>query len=156
MAEGQEVERKMARAGDGATAKGLAHEEADLPPSALSTPELVRQLLKEMGQLVKTQVQLAAAEVRSDLRTEVRAVKTLAVAALAALCTLNLLLVTGVLALARVLPGWAAGLIVAGAVGVVAAVAGLLGWRRRVRAPLLEKTRQGLEEDTRWAKRRTV
>src|SRR4051812_32967599 len=126
MAEGQEVERKRARGGDGAAA-GAAREMSELPPSALSTPELVRQVLTDMGQLVRTQVQLAAAEVRSDLRTELRAVEALAVSAVAALCTLNLLLVTAVLALARGVPGWAAGLTVAGGGGGIAGGAGGLG-----------------------------
>ena len=73
------------------------------------------------------------------------------VAAVAALLTVNLLLATAVIALARWLPGWAAGLLVSGAVAVVGAVAGYLGWRKRVKVPL-ERTRRSLEEDTRLTK----
>jgi hypothetical protein len=115
-------------------------------PSSLSTTELVREVVREVGQLAKTHVELAAAEARADLRAGAAAVTRFGVAAVAALMTLNLLLATAVLALARVLPAWAAGLVVSGAVAVIGAVAGLLGWRRRVRAPL-KRTRRALEED---------
>ncbi|HVU50090.1 MAG TPA: phage holin family protein [Polyangia bacterium] len=117
----------------------------------LSTTELVKEVVREVGQLARTQVELAATEARADLRAGLGAFGALGVAAVAALLSVNLLLATAVLALARVLPGWAAGLIVSGGVAAVALVAGVIGWRRRVREPL-KRTRRALEEDARWAK----
>jgi len=117
----------------------------------LSTTELVKEVVREVGQLARTQVELAATEARADLRAGLGAFEALGVAAVAALLSLNLLLATAVLALARVLPGWAAGLVVSGGVAAVAIVAGIIGWRRRVREPL-KRTRRSLEEDARWAK----
>ena len=119
--------------------------------TALSTTELVKEVVREVGQLARTQVELAATEARADLRAGMGAFEALGVAAVAALLAVNLLLATAVLALARVLPGWAAGLVVSGGVAVVAVVAGVLGWRKRVREPL-KRTRRALGEDARWAK----
>lgn len=120
-------------------------------PALLSTPELVREVVRDVGQLAKTQIELAAAEARADLRAGLGSAATMGVAAVAALLTVNLLLATAVIALARWLPGWAAGLLVSGAVALVGAVAGYLGWRKRVKVPL-ERTRRSLEEDTRLTK----
>ena len=77
----------------------------------------------------------------------------LGVGALAALTTVNLLLVTAVFALASVAPGSVAGLIVSGFTLLVAATAGILGWSKRVRSPL-ERTRRMLKEDVQWTKER--
>jgi hypothetical protein len=52
---------------------------------------------------------------------------------------------------AEVVPGWAAALIVAGAVAIIGAIAGLWGWARRVRQPL-DTTRRSIQENVRWAK----
>jgi hypothetical protein len=70
-----------------------------------------------------------------------------------ALVAVTMLLVTGTLALAAVMPAWLAGLIVSGAVAAVAAIFGAVGWRRRVRQPLL-LTREALARDARWVKER--
>jgi hypothetical protein len=124
-------------------------------PASLSTSELVKEVVKEVGQLARTQVELAATEARADLRAGLGAFEALGVAAFAALLAVNLLLATAVLALARWLPAWAAGLIVSGVVSAVAIVAGFVGWRRRVREPL-KRTRRALGEDARWARHGTA
>jgi hypothetical protein len=130
-------------------------QEAERKVAALSTAELVREVVREVGQLAKTQVELAAAEARADLRASLGAAGALGVAGIAALFAVALLLATAVMALALVLPGWAAGLIVSGLVGLFAVAAGLLGWRHRVRTPL-RRTRRALEEEARWTKERTA
>jgi hypothetical protein len=58
-----------------------------------------------------------------------------------------------VLALSSVLPGWAAGLCVSGAMLSVAAIAGVVGWGKRVRRPMA-RTRHELDEDVKFAKER--
>ena len=70
-------------------------------------------------------------------RTEAKVAGGLGLAAVGAIITVTLLLVTAALALALVMPAWAAGLIVTGVRGGgrVAIVAGL-SWKRRVRKPL--------------------
>ncbi len=64
-----------------------------------------------------------------------------------------LLLVTLILALAHVMPGWGAALIVSGAVLLISVAIAAFGWKYRVRAPL-ERTRQVLKGDLHWTKER--
>lgn len=123
------------------------------PLRAMRTRELVSELAKKGRLLARKEVELAKAEVKADVRREIRTAGGLGVAGLCALFTVQLLLVAVVLALMEggVLPGWAAALVVAAVVLAVGAAAGLWGWAKRVRAPL-DTTRRSLKEDVRWAK----
>lgn len=130
--------------------------EPDRPLSQASTRELVARLVHQSKMLVRTEVALAKAELTQDLKREKHTVEGLGVAAICALCTINLLLVALVLGLSDdllLMPGWAAACVVAAGVLVVGSAAGLVGWSMRVKAPL-EKTRKTLEEDVKWAKER--
>lgn len=125
------------------------------PLRDMRTKDLVTETARKASQLVKKEIELAKAELRADVRSEIKMASGLGVAGLCAILALELLLVAGVLALMEggVLPGWAAALIVAGVVLAIGAAAGLWGWARRVRTPL-DSTRRSLKEDVRWAKDR--
>jgi putative superfamily III holin-X len=126
---------------------------ATAAPAAASTGELVSELFKQSAELVKKEVALAKAEVLVEVKQEVKMAERLGVAAVCALCGLNLLLVAAAMALAHVLPAWAAALVVAGVVLLVGGLAAWLGWGKRVKQPL-ERTQRTLKEDVRWAKER--
>ena len=100
---------------------------------------------------LKKEIELARVELREDLRKEALTAGGFGVAGLGAVVGIILLLVTAVLALARVMPAWGAGLIVSGAVLIASAIVGFVGWNKRVRKPL-EKTRASLKESLRWTK----
>ncbi|HET8734068.1 MAG TPA: phage holin family protein [Anaeromyxobacteraceae bacterium] len=119
----------------------------------LPTRELVGELARKASELARKEVELARAEVRADLRAEIRAASGLGVAGLCAVFTVQLLLTAVVLALmeAGLVPGWAAALIVAAVVLAIGTAVGLWSWARRVRSPLVT-TRRSLQEDLRWAK----
>jgi Flp pilus assembly protein TadB len=119
----------------------------------LSTAQLVKEIASQAGLLVKKHVALARTELKADARTEAKAAGGLGIAAVGAIVTITLLLVTVVLALAQVLPGWAAGLIVSGFMAVVVAVVAGVSWSRRVRKPL-ERSRRELRRDIRFTKER--
>jgi hypothetical protein len=123
------------------------------PAAALSTAELIGEITDQVKLLAKAQIDLAMAEVKADVRAEVKMAAGLGVSALAGLMTVNLLLVTAILALAQVIPGWAAGLVVSGAVLLIAAMAGAFGWGKRVRHPM-ERSLHELKEDVQWSKER--
>jgi hypothetical protein len=127
--------------------------EVHAPAEALSTPALLKEITHQAQRLVTAQIDLAKAELRADLSREESMVAGLGVAAAAGLMTVNLLLVTAVFALSSVLPGWAAGLCVSGAVLLVAVIAGVVGWGKRVRRPLA-RTRHELDQDVKFAKER--
>lgn len=123
------------------------------PLRAMRTKELVTELASKGRLLARKEIELAKAEIKSDLQREIRMAGGLGVAGLCALFTVQLLLVAVVLALMEsgLLPGWAAALVVAAVVLAVGTAAGLWGWARRVRQPL-DTTRRSLKEDVRWAK----
>lgn len=116
-----------------------------------TTRALVGEIGSQLVQLAQTEVELARAELASDVRAGRRAMAGLGVATVAALAGLTLLLVAVVLALATLMPGWLAALIVAAVVFGVGATAGYVGWKHRPRSPLA-LTRKSLKEDWEWLK----
>ena|SRR5919198_5301191 len=121
----------------------------------LTARDLVMELAQKASLLARKEIALAKSELREDLRTEIRSATGLGVAGVGGVCVLNLLLVSVVLALAQadVVSGWLAALLVAAVVLVVGTVAGLVGWKRRVRIPL-DATKRSVQENVRWAKER--
>jgi hypothetical protein len=128
---------------------------ADAEFRGQSTRQLLHSAFADARLLVRDEIALAKTELRGDLAAELRMIKGLAVSAILALCVLNLLLVTVVLALANVMPGWGAALVVALAVGAAAAVIAALSWRKRVVTPLA-RTRRTLRDDLHWIKERRL
>jgi hypothetical protein len=133
--------------GPGASGEGMA------PPGLRSTPELLRSIAADAATLVRKEVELARHEI-----VEAVTARLVAAGALAAAAVLGLLgLVFGALAAAAaldlVLPAWAAALIVAGGLLVLAlaAAAGAVRARRRPLSP--EETKRTVREDLEWAKR---
>jgi len=121
----------------------------------LSTRDLVTDITRKVSLLVRKEVELARAEVKADFQAELSMVTTMAAGVVAALLGLNALLVAVILALAMRMPGWAAALVVAGVMLLVAVVLGFIGWSRRVTTPLA-MTRKTLREDVQWAKERVA
>ena len=119
----------------------------------MSNRQLVGHVIESATQLAKSEIELAKAELRADIKKEVAMAKGLGVAGLCALWSVGLMLVAVALALGKVLPEWAAALIVAAGVLAVGTIAGLVGWGKRVKQPL-EATLRTLKEDARWAKER--
>ena len=139
------------KAPSGVTAAGST--EAPLDLQAASTATLIGDFATQAAALAKKEIELAKVELQQDLRKEVAAAIRLAVAGLAVFLTVNLLLVTGVLMLARTMPVWGAGLLASGLTLLLAVIMGLTGWKGIVRAPL-ERTRRTLKEDAQWTKER--
>jgi hypothetical protein len=119
----------------------------------LSTRKLVGEITGKVYLLARKEIDLAKAELQEDLRSQVTMVKALAVAAVAGIAGLAVLLVALVLALAGVMPGWLAALLVGGVVLALAGAAAAYGWNQRLRNPL-DATRRTLREDLQWAKER--
>jgi uncharacterized membrane protein YqjE len=120
-----------------------------------SVKDLVTEIAQKASLLARKEVALAKAELKEQLRAEVKMASGLGVAGVCALLTLNMLLVAGVFALAEagIMRGWVAALLVGLALLLIGTVAGLLGWRKRVREPL-PATRRSVGENVRWAKER--
>ncbi len=119
----------------------------------LSTVQLLKEIASQGSLLVKKQIALAKTELKSDARTEAKVAGGLGLAAVGAIITVTLLLVTGALALALVMPAWAAGLIVSGVVAAAVAIVAGVSWSRRIRQPL-QRSRDELKQDVRFTKER--
>jgi uncharacterized membrane protein YqjE len=88
---------------------------------------LVHQLSEEIPELVRSEIRLAQAEVAEKGRRVGLGLGMFSAAGLVAFFGLATLVATAVLAIAEALPGWAAALIVAGALLVLAGVLALVG-----------------------------
>jgi uncharacterized membrane protein YqjE len=123
------------------------------PLRSMRTKDLVTELARKASLLARKEVELAKAELKADVRKEIKMASGLGVAGLCGIFTMQLLLVAIVLALMEgdVMPGWAAALLVAAVVLAIGTAVGLWGWARRVKKPL-DATRRSLQEDVRWAK----
>jgi uncharacterized membrane protein YqjE len=121
----------------------------------ISTRDLVTRLAQKASELARTEAALAKAELKQDIRSEIRMASGLGIAGVCAIWTVSLLLVAIVFALAEsgTMHGWLAALLVAAVVLAIGTIAGLIGWAKRVRKPL-DATRRSLKEDVRWARER--
>jgi hypothetical protein len=121
----------------------------------LSTRALVGELAHKASLLARTEVELAKAELRKDLRAELQTAGGLGLAGLCALVSVVMVLVAAAFGLQEggVMAGWLAALIIAALVLAAGTAAGLLGWARRTRSPMAV-TRRTLVDDLRWAKER--
>lgn len=124
-----------------------------LSVQGMTNRELIGHTIESATQLVKKEIELAKSELRADIKKEVAMAKGLGIAGLCAIWAVSLMLVAAAFALATVLPGWAAALIVAAAVLLVGTIAGLVGWGKRVKQPM-EATRRTVKEGVLWAKER--
>lgn len=122
------------------------------PARALSTRELIGEIAGKATRLIKTEAELAKAELKADLQSELAMAKGFAVALVCALLGLNTLLVALVFGLTVWMPGWLAALIMGGVMLGLAAIIGFISWSRRVTP--LAATRKSLQEDLQWAKER--
>jgi hypothetical protein len=80
-------------------------------------------------------------------------VKLLVIAGVIGLAGMNLLLVAAVFALACVMPGWLAAVLLGIVILVISTIVGYIGWQRRVTQPLAV-TRKTATEDVQWVKER--
>ena len=128
---------------------------ASLPGRGLEsvpTSALLSKVSRELSELTKKELELAKAEIRADLKKEIAMARSFAIAAVAALCFLDMLFVAAAFWLSAFLPGWAAALIVAGGLLLFAVAFGWIGWKKKVTP--LESTRKTLKENWQWAKSR--
>jgi len=120
---------------------------------ALSVGALINEIMGKVTLLAKKEIELAKVEVKADMESELAMAKGLAVAVLVTVLGLNMLLVALVFALATVMPGWLAALLIGGGLVVIGGILGYVSWTRRVTSPLA-LTRKTIREDRQWVKER--
>lgn len=124
-------------------------------PEGRSLGELFADLSREVGELVRSEIALARAEVGEKTARAMRHVAVLAAAAVLLLAGAFTLIAAAVLVLVRLgMPAWGAALTVGfglAALGVLAGLRGLTALRTANLAPTV--TIQTLKDTARWARR---
>ena len=121
-----------------------------------SVSNILQDIIRDIQEIVRSEVRLAKIEIRDEATKAKSAGSLLAVGALTVIFAVFFLLVTAVDALSLVMPNWAAALIVAGVLVIIAAAtinAGMKHFRKI--HPLPERTVEILKENVEWAKQQT-
>jgi hypothetical protein len=118
-------------------------------PESQTLGALVHQLSQQIPELIRSEIRLAQAEVAQKGKRAGVGIGMFSVAGLLAFLGVATLVATAVLALALVLPGWLAALLVAVALLAAAAATALLGKREVQQAtpPVPERAVAGVKED---------
>ena len=118
--------------------------------------ELLQDIVLNLQDLIRSEVRLAKAEVKQEAREAATSVVWLAAGAVGALSAWMLVLWAGVFGLARVMPLWAAALLVGLVLAGIAAMLVTAGWRRAARVrPVPERAVASVKEDLAWLKQST-
>jgi hypothetical protein len=128
------------------------------PKRSQSTGELVKELSREVSQLVREEIALAKAEMTEKVRHAGTGAGMLSGAAVLGLAAVGGSMATLILLLDLVMPAWLAALIVTVVYGAVAAFLALRGKQRVAEAtpPAPEQTIESVKEDVQWAKTRAT
>ncbi|MBV8843186.1 MAG: phage holin family protein [Bryobacterales bacterium] len=127
-----------------------------MPVESRSFIEVVQDVVSNIQDIVRSEIRLARAEMTIEAKQAARAAGVIAAGALLALYCLGFLFLAAVYALATVLPGWGAALIVFGGLLVIAITLIAIG---RARMKLVhakpETTIQSVKENVEWLKSQT-
>jgi uncharacterized membrane protein YqjE len=116
---------------------------------------VLQDIVGNVQDIVRAEVRLAKTEVGEELGKARSAGMLFGVGAVTAIFTAFFLLLAIVYALSLVMPEWAAVLIVAAGIGVVAAMTLSLGIKRFRTIHAAPKTAASLKENVQWAKQLT-
>ncbi|HIW63417.1 MAG TPA: phage holin family protein [Candidatus Stackebrandtia excrementipullorum] len=118
-------------------------------PTRPSTTQLVQRALEQMTRLMRDEIALARAEMASKAKQAAAGAGLFSGAAVFGFFAFGCLITAAVLGLALVLPGWAAALIVAGALLLIAGILALVGRGRMKKAsqPLPQQAMDGVKTD---------
>ena len=118
--------------------------------------DVLQDVLKNLQELVHSEVQLLRVEVREDATRALSGATWLGLGAINVFLAWMMLLWAAVFALAPVMPLWGATLVVSGFTAVVAVMLLVLGRRRLQRLrPQPERTIQTMKENLEWIKQST-
>lgn len=120
-----------------------------------SAGEIVKDIVANAQEIIRSEVRLAKAEVREEGRKAIQAGTALATGAVTVLYGIGFLLAAATAALALVMPWWSAALIVGAVLAIAGGIAlsiGLNRWKL-VHAP--DKVVSDVKENVEWLKHQT-
>lgn len=122
-------------------------------PPGQSTAQLVRDIVVDVGELVHKEVELARQETVEAVTARAQAVAAFAIAGVLGLIATVFLAAAAAEALEHLVAAWAARLVVAGGLLLVAGLAVALGVPRLKKPPLTPaRTIASVKEDVSWAR----
>jgi hypothetical protein len=119
-----------------------------------STADLVRDIIANVQEMLRSEVKLAKAELREETNKTISGVKKMAIAGMAGLFALTFILWSAQMYLATMMAAWVAALIVGGTLGLTAAVLYSKA-KGEFQLPKPEKTIENLKENVEWMKNQT-
>lgn len=122
------------------------------PQPTIGAGAAAKAVAEDASALVRAEIELAKAEITASVKPKAAGAGMLVGAGVLAWLAVQGLLVTAALALALVLPGWAAALVVTVILLIGGGVLGLIGKRKLATPVSLDTTKQNVEEDVAWAK----
>ncbi|MEP7246750.1 MAG: phage holin family protein [Gammaproteobacteria bacterium] len=126
-----------------------------MPPGDRSIAVVLQDIVSNIQDIVRSEVRLARTEVGEELAKARSAGVLVGVGVVAAVFSALFLLLAAVYALSRVMPEWAAALIVAIGIAIVAGVALAVGIKQFKTVQPAPKTAASLKENVEWAKQLT-
>ena len=116
---------------------------------------VLQDIVRNVRDIVRAEVRLAKTEVGEELGKARSAGVLFGTGAVSAVFAVLFLLLASVYALTLVMPQWAAALVVAAVLGIVAAVIVKLGVKRFKTIHVAPKTAASLKENAQWARQLT-
>lgn len=119
---------------------------------------MIGRFIHNISSLLDREIDLAKVEARETVVETVRGAGTLIAGIVVLLLAMVALIVAGILTLALLMPGWLAGLIAFGVLAATGMILALVGKDElsEVRERPLNRTRESLQEDIRWARHQLV
>jgi uncharacterized membrane protein len=115
--------------------------------------DILNDIFGNLQDIVRSEIRLAKAEVREDLRSAKSSALGLGIALLGSAFTALFLLLSGMYALSLIIPTWGAALCVALAMAVFSVAAFLITGRgTRARRDITPRTAASIKENLEWAK----
>jgi uncharacterized membrane protein YqjE len=132
------------------------HEEFLMPANERSTSEVLQDIIRNIQEIVRSEVRLAKIEIRDEATKAKSATQLIAAGAVTATFAVLFLLLTVFYALAIVMSFWAAALIVGFALSIIAGLTLSAGIKRFKQIhPTPERTVETIKENVEWAKQQT-
>ena len=120
-----------------------------------SVSDVLQDIFGNVQDIVRSEVRLAQAEIKTEAAKTARAAKSLIAGAVLGLYAGGVLLIAAVYGLSMVIAPWLAALLVGAFVAVVAAILISIGQGRLRNVKKPEKTIRSVKEDVQWLKNQT-
>ena len=120
-----------------------------------SVSDVLQDIFGNVQDIVRSEVRLAQAEIKTEAAKTARAAKSLIAGAVLGLYAGGVLLIAAVYGLSMVIAPWLAALLVGAFVAVVAAILISIGQGRLRKVKKPEKTIRSVKEDVQWLKNQT-